>query len=167
MRFLIPESETPVQIPPAALEFSNIPAKTAMNMCTLDHAIAFIPAKMTAMDLILAAHSLHLLSMELCAHIVEVCGACHECGDSCPLEDLEDYPIKIPGFICEEANIPLEAKLCACVGPEEGTVIISQADYQHDLWDVPEDFLNMFTEQNICMDELERHLMMGDTIYGE
>ena len=167
MRFLIPESETPVQIPPAALEFSKIPTKSAMEMWTLDHAIAFVPSKMTAMDLILAAHAFHLLSMDLCAHLVEVCGACNECGDSCPLEDLEDFPITIPDFLREEANIPLEAKLCACIGHEQGTVIITQADYQHDLRDVPEEFLEMFVEQGICMDELERHLMMGDNVYGE
>lgn len=167
IRFLISETETPVQIPHAALELSKFPAKAAVQMCAMDHAIAFVPTKMTAMDLIHAAHAFHLLSMELCAHLVDVCGVCHECGDSCPLEDLEENPISIPQYLREEAGIPFNAKLSAAAGPESGTVIITQADYQHDLHDVPEEFLTMFAEQNICMDDLERHLMMGDTIYGE
>lgn len=43
---------------------------------------------------------------------------------------------------------------------------ISEADYDHDLRDVPEEVLEMFRATGICVGELEERLIVGDTVYG-
>ena len=44
---------------------------------------------------------------------------------------------------------------------------ISEADYDHDLRDVPEEVLEMFKEAGICVGELEERLILGDVVYGD
>ena len=64
-------------------------------------------------------------------------------------------------------GIPEKAKLCASVDEEEHTVTISEADYDHDLRDVPEEVLEMFRDAEICVGELEERLILGDVVYGD
>ena len=72
----------------------------------------------------------------------------------------------LPDYLREEAGIPEKAKLCASVDEEEHTVTISEADYNHDLRDVPEEVLEMFRGAEVCVGELEERLILGDVVYG-
>ena len=44
---------------------------------------------------------------------------------------------------------------------------ISEADYDYDLRDVPEEGLEMFRDAEICVGELEERLILGDVVYGD
>ena len=74
--------------------------------------------------------------------------------------------VELPDYLREEAGIPEKAKLCASVDEEEHTVTISEADYNHDLRDVPEEVLEMFRGAEVCVGELEERLILGDVVYG-
>ena len=70
-------------------------------------------------------------------------------------------------IVREEAGIPEKAKLCASVDEGEHSVTISEADYDYDLRDVPEEVLEMFRDAEICVGELEERLILGDVVYGD
>ena len=63
--------------------------------------------------------------------------------------------VDLPDYLREEAGIPEKAKLFVSVDEEEHTVTISEADYNHDLRDVPEEVLEMFRGAEVCVGELE------------
>ena len=73
----------------------------------------------------------------------------------------------LPDYLREEAGIPKNAKLWASADEETHTVTICEADYDHDLRDVPAEVLEMFRESGICVGELEERLILGDTVYGD
>ncbi len=123
--------------------------------------------RMTAMELIRAAHALHDLSMELHSHLAKICGTCDGCDGSCTFEDWEKSDIDLPDYLREKAGIPEEAKLYAWADDEEQTVTIGIADYDHDLRDVPPEALEMFAAAHVCIGELEERIVVGDIVYGE
>ena len=69
-------------------------------------------------------------------------------------------------FLLEEAGIPKDAKLCAEVDQEAGSVVIVEAGHRYDLRDVPSELLDIFVEAGICLGELEEHMILEDTVYG-
>ena len=81
--------------------------------------------------------------------------------------DLEGGMLELPDYIREEAGIPSDAKLSAVVNEDEHTVTLSMAGYSYDLRDVPENLLEVLAGLDVCMGELEEHLMVGDIIYSD
>jgi len=75
--------------------------------------------------------------------------------------------IHIPQYLLDEASIPEGAKLAAYVDGDEGTVTIVEADYEFDLSDVPQEFLDVFINSGVCLDALEEHLITEDIVYGD
>lgn len=130
-----------------------------------EDALVLLKQRMTAMELLRAAKSLQKLATDLHVHLARVCGSCGGCDGDCPVEDGDE--VDLPDYLREEAGIPEKAKLCASVDEEEHTVTISEADYDHDLRDVPEEVLEMFREAGICVGELEERLILGDVVYGD
>ena len=53
------------------------------------------------------------------------------------------------------------------VDGDEGTVTIVEADYEFDLSDVPQEFLDVFINSGVCLDALEEHLITEDIVYGD
>ena len=154
-------------IPSGVSKISGFEADEKAEIHALDSAVVVLKKQMTAMELIHAMDALHQLATELTVHLARVCGACDECEDDCPLDDLEDGMLELPDYLREEAGIPAGAKLCVYVDDEENTVTIAEAGYDHDLRDVPPYLLEMLVDAGICLGELEERLMVGDLIYGE
>ena len=95
------------------------------------------------------------------------CGHCENCGEDgeCPALPERTQTI-VPEALREEVGIPANAKLCAWPGNEPGTVTVGQADYRHDLTDVPEWELSVLAMMGVCMGSLEEQLMAEDVVYG-
>ena len=136
-------------------------------------AMVVLKGRMTAMELLTAARTLHDLSVELNSHLAKVCGQCDGCGGDgedgepgCPLVDLDDADVTLPDYLRHEAGIPEGVKLCAEVDEEKNSVTIFAAGYDHDLRDIPPEVLEMFSAANLCLGELEERLIVGDTVYG-
>jgi hypothetical protein len=45
-------------------------------------------------------------------------------------------------------------------------ILVGPASYEHDLTDIPEDFLKMLTDAGVCIGKLQELLMLEDTVYG-
>ena len=95
-------------------------------------------------------------------------GATGICCEDCDQDETEDaVTIKLPEFILEEAGIPKNAKLCAFTTEASGEVTVMEADYKHDLTDVPEDMLRLLKDIGVCLSCLNECLMSERIIYGK
>ena len=157
----------PVTLPTAAVKLCGLEAGGKAELHALEGAAVLMKASMNAMELIHALDSLHQLTVDLAVHLIKVCGPCDGCSDGiCPFKGFLDNPITLPDDLREEAGIPREAKLCSYVDEEENAVIITAAEYDHDLTDVPAMILEMFTAANVCIGELDDLITDGDIVYG-
>ena len=158
-----------ILLPITAVRLAGLECGDAVEYHALKGAMVVLKGQMTAMELMNAAQSLHKLSAELLAHLALVCGKCDNCGekdeDSCPLVDLDDEGITLPGYLLQDAGIPEGTKLCAEANEENHHIEIFPAGYDHDLRDVPSELLDLFIASNVCLPELEERLILGDIVY--
>lgn len=166
MKFVKEYAGTNLSIPAAALKVSHF-EQEKVELHALEDVVVVTKGRMTAMELIHVMESLNQLSSELAVQLARVCGRCDGCGgDGCPYEDGEGYDVTLPDYLKEEAGIPKDAKLCATVDEEDGTVTIMEAEYDHDLRDVPPHLLAVFQASGVCLGELEERLITEDIVYG-
>lgn len=138
-----------------------------LELHTLDNAVLLLKGRMTAPELLAAAHALADMSSGLLGHLSEVCGPCNECNkDSCPCNLQNNQPVRLEDFLRQEAGIPEGVKLCAEVDQETHSVTISEAGYRYDLRDIPAELLTTFAEAGTCLGQLEEHMITEDTVYG-
>ena len=166
MTFIGNNTPKGIRIPAVMLKLSKFTEKEGVELRALTDAVVILKQSMTAKELVWAIHSLQYLVDDLTAYLFEACGECEECGDGCPMEDLDGEEIDLPSYLREAAHIPENAKLCASVDAKEGTVLIAQADYAHDLRDLPEELVKDLAMCGLSMCELEDKLMRGEIIYG-
>ena len=167
MKFVKETTSKGIQIPAAAMKLSGFESGGKVELHASEDTLVVLKQRMTAMELLRAARSLQKLATDLHVHLAKVCGPCHGCDGDCPFGDWDEHEVDLPDYLREEAGIPEKAKLCASVNEDEHTVTISEADYDHDLRDVPEEVLEMFRDAEICVGELEERLILGDVVYGD
>ena len=165
MKFLKETTSKGLQIPAAAMKLSGFESGGRVELHASEDTLVVLRQRMTAMELLRAAKSLQKLATDLHVHLARICGPCDGCDGECPFEDGDG--VDLPDCLREEAGIPENAKLCASVDEEAHTVTISEAGYDHDLRDVPEEVLEMFRDAEICVGELEERLILGDVVYGD
>ena len=167
MKFIKEMTGKGILIPAAALKLCGFEGGKQVELHAESQTLVALKASMTAMELIRAAQQLQELSAQLTTHLAKVCGPCDGCSDGiCPFKGLLDNPITLPDDLREEAGIPKDAKLCSYVDEEENAVIITAAEYDHDLTDVPDMFLEMFSAANVCLGALDDILIEGNIVYG-
>lgn len=167
MKFIKEMTSKGIQIPAAALKLCGFEGGKKVELHAEQETLVVLKASMTAMELIRAAQQLQELSAELTTHLAKVCGFCDQCfGEECPYDDLEADTITVPEDLREQAGIPKGAKLRAQADEEGNTVIVTAADHDHDLTDVPPLILEMFSAANVCLGELDDLLIEGDIVYG-
>ena len=166
MKFIGKNTQKGVRISAAVLNISGFGGNESAELNAMKDVVVVLKQYMTAKELAWAIYGLDKLAGELTAHLIETCGKCGDCGDDCPVDDLDGGMIDLPGFLREAANIPRNAKLCASVNAKEGTVLISQADYANDLRDLPEELTRNLASVGLRMCTLEDLLMRGEIVYG-
>ncbi len=154
-------------IPNVVLELSGLEKGEPVEIRTVDDAVVILRKEMTAMQMVRAIDSLQSTVLDLTEHLADVCGPCEDCNgsDECPADPFRTATV-IPDEIREEAHIPADAKLCAWVGDEPGTVSVGQADYRYDLTDMPAWLLEILASHGICLGMLEDRLMDEEPVYG-
>lgn len=169
MKFIKESAPNGIHISSAALKVSNISCGETVELHTLDNAMVLLKGHMTAPELLTVVRQLSSTAAELLAHLAKVCGPCESCADckeGCPYNDLGDGAISLPDYLRQEAGIPEDAKLCAEVNKEAGSVTISMSGHKHDLRDILPDLLETFVEAGTCLGELEEHMILEDIVYG-
>ena len=166
MKFNKESAKSEMAIPEPLLVMTGIQHEKKATMRTCENAIVVLKGNLTAMELISTVTALQALTAELTVHLAKSCGPCRDCED-CVVQgwDDEEDKIHIPQYLLDEADFSTGAKLAAEINKEDGTIIVSEADYDNDLSDVPQDFLDLLIASGVCLAELEERLMVGDVVY--
>ena len=154
-----------VKLPASLLAMSGLADAGSYEFKIGKGVLAVLNARMTAMELIQAAHSLEQIAEMLQAHLFEICGECGEC-DHCVYDGPSAGDVKLSDELCAHAGLNEGAKLQVQVDRENHRVIISDAGYRHDLDDVPEEVLDRYICEGAALCDLDQHLRLGDIIYG-
>ena len=120
------------------MKLSGFESSGKVELHASEDTLVVLKQRMTAMELLRAARSLQKLATDLHVHLARVCGHCDGCDGECPFG-----------------------------GGDEVELPDSEADYDYDLRDVPEEVLEMFRDAEICVGELEERLILGDVVYGD
>lgn len=136
-----------------------------LEATTIKNGLVFMKSEMTAMEVVETLEGLKDVVEELYITLADAPGICERCDCSAETEDA--VSIKLPEFILEDAGIPKDAKLCAYTNEDSGEVTVVEAEYKHDLSDVPKDILQVLKAMGVCMAGLNKRLMSEEIIYGK
>lgn len=135
-----------------------------LEATTIKNGLVLLKSEMTAIEVVETLVGLEKVSKELYLTLAETAGVCE--NYSCRTETEDAVSIRLPEFILEDAGIPKDAKLCAYTSEDSGEVTVVEAEYKHDLSDVPKDILQILKEMGVCMAGLNNRLMSEEIIYG-
>ena len=157
-----------LKIPTALMKMTELSEDEYAELHTCGNAVVALKGHLTAKELIDTVVSLQELATGLTVHLAKRCGPCHDCDD-CPSDGFDDESgrITLPDYLMDAIGLAHDAKLEALVNEEAGTVTIGESEYEYDLADVPEGFLDVLIASGVCIFALEKHLMLEDTVYGE
>ena len=168
MKFYAEKTNKGIQIPEAAVKLCGFESGNKMEFHAGENALVVLKGKMTAMELIQAIEQLEELTVDLTAHLVRTCGPCHNCMEGeCTFRNWESTCVRIPEDLREEAGIPRDARLIGLPDEDSGCVIVSEADYDHDLSDVPSGLRELLIGTNVCFGELDELITEEKTVYGD
>lgn len=162
MQFTLEIGKKGLRVRREILNASGFQHDEALNVHGMDHAIVIMEEEMTAMELVLAIHSLNGLAAGLLNHLKKVCDPCEHCEGGCPY-DKPDFRCSLDENLLEWAGIPKGSKLDVSAVP--GRLIFSVAE-GCDLRDVPPEMKELFQNAGICLDELDGLLAGGSVIYA-
>lgn len=168
LRFVNEVTNEGIKVPRATAKLSKMEGDRYVHSLVTDGAVLLLKQKMTAAELIGVSELLREIASELVLNLAMACGPCEPrdgCEEHCPFDALDAEAITLPGYLREDAGIPENAKLRACVDEENGAVIITAAEHEHDLSDVPEFIMDVMENCGVCFGSLEEHLVKGDIVY--
>ncbi len=154
----------PIRVAPAVRKLAGLDMARAVELHILDGAVLVGKAEMTVMDLVNLVVSMNSLSTDWLVKLAATCGPCDGCGGCEAFCDFE--PVKLPGFILEEAGLSPDCKLEAFVD-DDGNITVDEADYAHDLTDMPPEMIEVLRKCGLCIRDLDERLMADDIVYKD
>jgi bifunctional DNA-binding transcriptional regulator/antitoxin component of YhaV-PrlF toxin-antitoxin module len=174
-----------ISLPADACKLSGFTDKDALELYAAKGVLVFLKEQMTALEVANAIESLSAIASDLTVLLASTCGICNNCGEDCAdcdecqnnpaawvqncslCHDLldENQRIHIPDYLLEEAGIPADAKLEACTNEDSGEIMVTEADIQRDINDVPPGILSVLAASGICLAELDELIMLERIIH--
>ncbi len=161
-------------IPAEDAEYSGFTTEGDVSVHAGENVLAVLPKELTVLEAALAARSLIEVAGYLIGGIRKTCGECGErrCADSCPYGPL-DEPGKCPYWDAEPEvtlsesaretlGIPEDAKLMLL--PDVGEGLVTVADYDHDISDIPPTILTALDLAGVCRGRLDEAVMNDEVI---
>ena len=157
-----------------ALELCHFVPGRPLTQIIGENTLVVLPKHMTALEAVNTVAVLTDFTTGLIEILLNACGSCKEqmeqneeygcpygsvCDpDECPYESMDEPEVELSDSIRKEMGIPLDAKLSYFV--DEGELVVSAADHNYDLTDVPEGIRPLLGMAGICagkLDELIRN----------
>ena len=148
------KQQTEIVIPADAVELSHIQPGERIAIHVGENTLVVIPEKLTALQAANTIAHLTRVGADLLSIVKNACGTCEERREQglcpsghledperCPLKSMNGHGVTVDDTAREEAGIPLDAKLEVFV--DEGEMLVTAADYEHDITDVPSEPENM------------------------
>lgn len=135
-----------------------------LEATVIQNGLVLMKSRMTAMDVLETLEGLEDVIDALYFTLAKAAGVCGE--QDCHSETEDAVGIKLPDFILEDAGISKDAKLCAYTNEGSGEVTVMEAEYKHDLSNVPKDTLHILKAMGVCLSGLNECLVSEAIIYG-
>ena len=162
-----------------ALELCHLDPDGKFTLLIGENTLLVLPERMTALETVNTVAMLTDFTTGLIELLRDACGSCKEqmeqdkdCGcpygsvcdpDECPYESMDRPEVELSDSIRKEMGIPLNAKLSYFV--DEGELVVSAADHNYDLTDVPEDILPLLAMAGICTGKLDELIMSEKEVW--
>ena len=157
-----------------AVELSHLPSDSPLTVDVGENTLVVVPERMTAIQAVNAINALTRLASDLIEAVQAACGTCEEqmkeeggCSfgaicdpDHCPYESVTGPEVMLSDSARRKLGIPLDAKLELL--PDVGEGLVTTADYDHDITDVPENMRALFAMAGVCPGKLDE-LIMNET----
>ncbi len=169
------KTQTEIVIPAEAVELSHIQTGEHVAVRIGENTLVALPEKLTAMQAVNAIGTLAELNTELIIALKDACGTCADhmkqggCPfggtggpDECPYQDISGPEVEVNALARRAMGIPLDAKVM--LHPGEGEGLVTAADYEHDITDVPEEIRILLKAVGVCPGRLDELLMSEDII---
>ena len=166
LSFIKENTKHGLHIPTAALAVSGI-NNQPLEYRTFPGAIIAFKSRMTTMDLVNTVEALNNCAVELLDVLMRLTGRCDGCVEDCVFDEDDNFGyVYVPDYLREQAGIPAGAKVTAMPDQDTGTVTVMQADYAHDLTDVPPELMDVLRDMGVCLETLEGLLREEEIVYG-
>ena len=165
--------------PAEAVELSHLRPDEPVCIHVGENTIVAVPQNMTAMEAVNALNVLDGVVSELLETFREACGGCEDQAEGggcpagcelpmdsrggCPYKDIHGPQVTLSDSIRREMGIAPDAKVDCFV--DEGELVVTAADYEHDITDVPENIRLMLSIAGVCPGRLDELLRDGAEVW--
>ena len=172
MNFMKCPTKNDISISNAVLKLAKLQNAERLELTAATGAVIVTSGRMTAKELLSTVQSLTGRAAELMTLLRLTCGECTNCSEECAYRDksiteLIRPAVVIPDWARQDAGLAGDAKLDCYVDEDSGEISVCEADYEHDLSDVPPELLLALHQCGCCLSALEDALMEDNVIYDK
>ena len=168
MNFMKYPTKNDISISNAVLKLAKLQNAERLELTAATGAVIVTSGRMTAKELLSTVQSLTGRAAELMTLLRLTCGDCTNCSEECAYRDksiteLIRPAVVVPAWARQDAGLAGDAKLDCYVDEDSGEISVCEADYEHDLSDVPPELLLALHQCGCCLSALEDALMVPRT----
>ena len=172
MNFMKYPTKNDISISNAVLKLAKLQNAERLELTAATGAVIVTSGRMTAKELLSTVQSLTGRAAELMTLLRLTCGDCTNCSEECAYRDksiteLIRPAVVVPDWARQDAGLAGDAKLDCYVDEDSSEISVCEADYEHDLSDVPPELLLALHQCGCCLSALEDALMEDNVIYDK
>lgn len=172
MNFMKYPTKNDISISNAVLKLAKLQNAERLELTAATGSVIVTSGRMTAKELLSTVQSLTGRAAELMTLLRLTCGDCTNCSEECayrdrPITELSRPAVVVPDWARQDAGLAGDAKLDCYVDEDTHELTVVEADYAHDLSDVPPELLFALHQSGCCLSALEDALMEDDVIYDK
>ena len=158
-----------------ALELCHFLPDDPLSIHMGENTMLVIPERMTAMEAVNTIGMLSSINTALLDSIRDVCGSCGEqvkedlcpvgcqVPSKCPFKNIHGPRVTLSDDIRREMGVSPDTKLHCFV--DEGEAVVTAADYEYDITDVPESVRALLSFAGVCPGRLDQALKDGAEVW--
>lgn len=172
MNFMKYPTKNDISISNAVLKLAKLQNAERLELTAATGAVIVTSGRMTVKELLSTVQSLTGRAAELMTLLRLTCGDCTNCSEKCAYRDrsiteLIRPAVVVPDWARQDAGLAGDAKLDCYVDEDTHELTVVEADYAHDLSDVPPELLFALHQSGCCLSALEDALMEDNVIYDK
>lgn len=172
MNFMKYPTKNDISISNAVLKLAKLQNAERLELTAATGAVIVTSGRMTVKELLSTVQSLTGRAAELMTLLRLTCSDCMNCSEKCAYRDrsiteLIRPAVVVPDWARQDAGLAGDAKLDCYVDEDTHKLTVVEADYAHDLSDVPPELLFALHQSGCCLSALEDALMEDDVIYDK
>lgn len=160
MNFMKYPTKNDISISNAVLKLAKLQNAERLELTAATGAVIVTSGRMTVKELLSTVQSLTGRAAELMTLLRLTCGDCTNCSEKCAYRDrsiteLIRPAVVVPDWARQDAGLAGDAKLDCYVDEDTHELTVVEADYAHDLSDVPPELLFALHQSGCCLSALE------------